>query len=257
MQTMTYLLNCVLPDWSGESKPRHGTFFTLIELLVVIAIIAILASMLLPALSQARLRARDALCISQQKQIGTALMIYTNDEDGVTPYAKAGQQQLNNGADVWGLGLLVKYKYLPTQENDKGGDILYCPLSDNDKYYGKNHGSNGWHRFYNRVGESRISYLYRFPRYVYPSWTDPHCVALRQRADYGSHQVTWDRRALVACLFWYGGSDTNNGIENMHARGGRSGGNALYGDGHVAEYRFGGCNWWTTGNGWDVIDGQY
>jgi prepilin-type N-terminal cleavage/methylation domain-containing protein/prepilin-type processing-associated H-X9-DG protein len=72
-----------------ETSMRH-TFtrrrgFTLIELLVVIAIIAILAAILFPVFAQARSKARQAMCLSNMKQLGVAFMLYVQDYDETFP----------------------------------------------------------------------------------------------------------------------------------------------------------------------------
>ena len=104
--------------------------FTLIELLIVVAIIAILAAILLPALNQARNKAKTLRCLSQVREVGFALLCYTEDNKGYfPPYNLIGN--VTNG--LWWANLLEKSQLItvPAWRDKNAGcakaGILVCP----------------------------------------------------------------------------------------------------------------------------------
>lgn len=125
--------HCVMMETGATPVLRRQIIgFTLIELLVVIAIIAVLAAMLLPALSSAKEKARSISCINNLKQMGIALIAYSDDNaDVLVPV----EYSVRNGAkfeEGWPT-LLFNGKYLPGEKSGtfytvaRGQMVFRCP----------------------------------------------------------------------------------------------------------------------------------
>ncbi len=114
--------------------------FTLIELLVVIAIIAILAAILFPVFAKAREKARQTQCLSNLKQIGNGIMMYTQDYDETMPRSYGWEHgddprslsTASHGLYTNGLGLLILMKFVSIGTDPANGQpippaFFYCP----------------------------------------------------------------------------------------------------------------------------------
>ncbi len=115
-----------IPEWHIAMHPRIG--FTLIELLVVVSIIAVLISILLPALRSAREAAKHATCLSNLRQLGVASASYATDSLDAWMYlSPAGGHYARNNLHWFGVGQLFMMGYVPPISG-------YCPSFSEDRY---------------------------------------------------------------------------------------------------------------------------
>lgn len=126
---------------------RSRRAFTLIELLVVIAIIAILAAILFPVFAQAKAAAKASSCLSNNKQIGLAWIMYANDYDDVMPLAETFAQNLPGGGEFFNTwyGTVEYPSGSPAHTDFTGGElypyiknaqIFNCPSNSLSNFYG-------------------------------------------------------------------------------------------------------------------------
>lgn len=150
--------------------------FTLVELLVVIAILAILASILIPSLNKARYKAKNAVCVSQIKQIHTALMLYGVNN---SYYYPAGDITRGSAASIKDSNSSGSYDLRPHFRNYLGelNVIMKCPLANKWWWEDTNQGGT---RDFDNSNDRRIRTPYAF--YFNPTAVMPNTRHWKNRA---------------------------------------------------------------------------